>query len=95
MVNLFSYSRWVFGISAGSKQFENVLRLQRHSQHHINSIVHFCHVCLSTSVFISTEIGSQINLFTHVSDPNGHSLIEEVEDHDDDEVDAGGSDGSC
>ena len=30
---------------------------------------------------------------THVGDPNGHPLVHEVEDHDDDEVDAGGGDG--
>lgn len=30
---------------------------------------------------------------THVSDPDGHFLIHEVEDHDDDKVDAGGGDG--
>lgn len=29
---------------------------------------------------------------THVSDPDGYPLVEEVEDHDDDEVEAGGSD---
>lgn len=29
---------------------------------------------------------------THVSDPNSHFLIHEVEDHNDDKVDAGGSD---
>ena len=32
------------------------------------------------------------NLFTHIGDPHGHSLVEEVEDHDDDKVDAGGGD---
>lgn len=31
---------------------------------------------------------------THVSDPNSHSLIQEVEDHDDNKVDARGSDRS-
>ena len=30
---------------------------------------------------------------THVGDPNGHPLVEEVEDHDYDKVDAGGGDG--
>lgn len=34
-------------------------------------------------------------LFTHVSDPNGHPLIQEVEDHYDDKVDAGSRDRSC
>lgn len=33
-----------------------------------------------------------LNLFTHIGDPHGHPLVEEVEDHDDDKVDAGGSD---
>lgn len=31
-------------------------------------------------------------VLTHVSDPNSHSFIHEVEDHDDDKVDAGGGD---
>lgn len=35
-----------------------------------------------------------MNLLTHVSDPHGHPLVKEVEDHDDDEVDAGGGDRS-
>ena len=30
------------------------------------------------------------SLLTHVSDPDGHPLVEEVQDHDDDKVDAGG-----
>lgn len=31
-------------------------------------------------------------LFTHICDPNGHPLVEEIQDHDDDKVDAGGGD---
>lgn len=71
MVSLFSYSRWVFGISAG---MFNIVKGKI-----------YCHLCLSLIKLL-------LILFTHIGDPNGHPLIEEVEDHDDDKVDAGGGD---
>ena len=38
---------------------------------------------------LATHRGS----LTHVGNPDGDSFVEEVEDHDDDKVDAGGGDG--
>ncbi|KAF3854927.1 hypothetical protein F7725_022982, partial [Dissostichus mawsoni] len=54
----------------------------------------FCH---NHNGYIKTQIRntlvhSHALSLTHVSDPNSHSLIHEVEDHDDDKVDAGGCD---
>lgn len=45
-------------------------------------------------VILSDSVNARLNLRTHISDPDGYPLIKEVEDHDDDKVDAGSSDRS-
>lgn len=44
---------------------------------------------------IPSKLCLQVPLLTHISNPDGYSLIEEVEDHDDDKIEAGGSDRGC
>lgn len=46
------------------------------------------------SVILSDSLDVRWNIFTHISDPNGHPLIKEIEDHDDDKIYTGGS-GRC
>lgn len=47
---------------------------------------------ICTDVWIHKDKDVIILALTHISDTNSHSFIHEVEDHDDDKVDARGSD---